>query len=66
MGLRSTLAVAALVAFAATAAPAAQRATASPKTPDHLVGVWQVNLAEVALLPRPGPDQRNPHLHAPG
>ena len=55
MGLRSTLAVAALVAFAATAAPAAQRATASPKTPDHLVGVWQLNLAKSRYFPGPAP-----------
>ena len=63
MGLRrSTLAAVALLAVTWTAAAGGQSARAS-KTPDHLVGVWQLNLAEVALLPRPGPDQRNPDLH---
>ena len=55
MGLRSNLAVVALVAFAATAAPAAQRGTASPKMPDHLVGVWQLNLAKSRYFPGPAP-----------
>jgi hypothetical protein len=56
MRLRSsTLAVIALVAFAAIDAPAAQRAPASTKTPDHLVGVWQLNVAKSRYFPGPGP-----------
>ena len=51
MGLRSNLAVVALVAFAATAAPAAQRG----KMPDHLVGVWQLNPAKSRYFPGPAP-----------
>jgi len=55
MRLRASLAVAALVAFTAIAAPAAQRAPGVPKTPDHLVGVWQLNLAKSRYFPGPGP-----------
>jgi hypothetical protein len=55
MGLRSTLAVATLVALAVPAAPAAQRGPASSKMPDHLVGVWQVNLAKSRYFPGPAP-----------
>jgi hypothetical protein len=54
MRLRSILAVVVLVAVAAPALPVAQRA-ASPKTPDHLVGVWQLNLAKSRYFPGPGP-----------
>jgi len=43
-----------LVAVAAPAVPVAQRA-ASPKTPDHLVGVWQLNPAKSRYFPGPGP-----------
>ena len=54
MGLRSSLAVASLVA--AIAAPlAAQRAPAPPKAPDHLVGVWQLNVAKSRYFPGPAP-----------
>ena len=54
MGLRSSLAVASLVA--AIAAPlAAQRAPAPPKAPDHLVGVWQLNAARSRYFPGPAP-----------
>ena len=54
MRLRSILAVVMLVAIVAPAVPAAQRA-AAPKTPDHLVGVWQLNLARSRYFPGPGP-----------
>jgi hypothetical protein len=53
MGLRSILAVAALVALATTT-PAAQRAAVSTM-PDHLVGVWQLNAAKSRYFPGPGP-----------
>jgi hypothetical protein len=55
MGLRSSLAVAVLIAIAAGAAPAGQSAPARPKTPDHLVGVWQLNLAKSRYFPGPAP-----------
>ena len=55
MGLRSSVAVVALVAFAATAAPAEQRPAAPPKLPEHLVGVWQLNAAKSRYFPGPGP-----------
>ena len=55
MGLRSSVAVVALVAFAATAAPAWQRPAAPPKLPEHLVGVWQLNAAKSRYFPGPGP-----------
>ena len=55
MRLRSTLAVVVLLALATIGAPAAQRGPASPKTPDHLVGVWQLNLAKSRYFPGPGP-----------
>ena len=54
MGLRSSVAVIALVAFA-TAAPAGQRPPAAPKLPEHLVGVWQLNAAKSRYFPGPGP-----------
>src|ERR1043165_5547555 len=55
MGLRS-LAVVVLVALAVSSSPAAaQRATVSPKAPDHLVGVWQVNVAKSRYFPGPAP-----------
>ena len=53
MGLRSSLAVAALVAVI-TAPLAAQRAPA-PKAPDRLVGVWQLNAAKSRYFPGPAP-----------
>lgn len=53
MGLRSSVAVVALVAFAA-ATPAGQRAPAA-KMPEHLVGVWQLNAAKSRYFPGPGP-----------
>jgi hypothetical protein len=55
MRLRSTVAVAVVVALALSAAPAAQRAPASSKMPDHLVGVWQLNLAKSRYFPGPPP-----------
>ena len=55
MGLRSSVAVVALVAFAATTAPAGQRPAAPPKLPEHLVGVWQLNAAKSRYFPGPGP-----------
>ena len=57
MRLRPALAiaVAALVALTATAAPAGQRGAATPALPDHLVGVWQLNLAKSRYFPGPGP-----------
>ena len=54
MGLRSSVAVVALVAFA-TASPAGQRPPAAPKVPEHLVGVWQLNAAKSRYFPGPGP-----------
>ena len=54
MGLRSALAVAALVALAGTSSWA-QRASAPPKAPDHLVGVWQLNSAKSRYFPGPPP-----------
>jgi len=54
MGLRSSLAAAALVAVI-TAPLAAQRAPAPPKAPDHLVGVWQLNVAKSRYFPGPAP-----------
>ena len=55
MGLRIRVAlvVAALVAMSATSAPAQKSAPA--KTPDHLVGVWQLNAAKSRYFPGPGP-----------
>ena len=53
MGLRSVLAVAALVALAGTSW--AQRAPAPAKAPDHLVGVWQLNAAKSRYFPGPAP-----------
>jgi len=53
MGLRSSLAAAALVAVVAV--PAAQRAPVPPKAPDHLVGVWQLNAAKSRYFPGPAP-----------
>jgi hypothetical protein len=55
MGLRSKLAVAALVALAITTTPAAQRGPEPPKTPDRLVGVWQLNAAKSRYFPGPPP-----------
>ena len=55
MGLRrSTLAAAALLAVTWTAAAGGQPAGAA-KTPDHLVGVWQVNLPKSRYFPGPAP-----------
>jgi hypothetical protein len=54
MGLRSSVAVVALVAFA-SATPAGQRAPAAAKMPEHLVGVWQLNAAKSRYFPGPGP-----------
>jgi hypothetical protein len=55
MGLRrSTFAAAALFAVMWTAAPAGQGATV-PKAPDHLVGVWQLNLPKSRYFPGPPP-----------
>jgi hypothetical protein len=55
MGLRrSTLAAAALLAVTWTAAPEGQPAGAS-KTPDQLVGVWQLNLPKSRYFPGPAP-----------
>lgn len=55
MGLRHrALATAAIVAAGFTAMPFAQGGTA-PKIPDHLVGVWQLNLAKSRYFPGPGP-----------
>jgi hypothetical protein len=55
MGLRSFALVVAAVVALAGAAPAAQRAPVAPKLPDHLVGVWQLNLAKSRYFPGPGP-----------
>jgi hypothetical protein len=55
MGLRSNLAAAALVALACTVALSAQRASVTPKAPDHLVGVWQLNAAKSRYFPGPPP-----------
>jgi hypothetical protein len=55
MGLRSNRAAAALVALVCTAAPSAQRASAPPKAPDHLVGVWALNTAKSRYFPGPAP-----------
>jgi hypothetical protein len=55
MRLRSSLALAALASLAVTAAPAAQRAPTASKMPDHLVGVWQLNLARSQYFPGPAP-----------
>ena len=55
MGLRrSTLAAAALLAVTWTVAAEGQSARA-PKTPDHLVGVWQLNLPKSRYFPGPAP-----------
>ena len=54
MGLGSSVALVALVAFA-SAAPAAQRPPAAAKLPEHLVGVWQLNAAKSRYFPGPGP-----------
>lgn len=54
MGLRPSLALAALVAIV-IAPLAAQRAPAPPKAPDHLVGVWQLNPAKSRYFPGPPP-----------
>jgi hypothetical protein len=55
MRLRSMLALVVLVAVATPALTAGQRGSASPKMPDHLVGVWQLNLARSRYFPGPGP-----------
>lgn len=56
MGLRIRVAlvVAALAASSATAALAQKNAPAA-KMPDHLVGVWQLNVAKSRYFPGPGP-----------
>jgi hypothetical protein len=55
MRLRSSLVVVVLVALATTTDPEAQGAPASQKVPDHLVGVWQLNLAKSRYFPGPPP-----------
>lgn len=55
MGLRCTVAVAALVALAAAASVAAQQRAAAPRMPEHLVGVWQLDAAKSRYFPGPGP-----------
>jgi hypothetical protein len=55
MGLRrSSLAAVALVALAFTSA-SAEQSVAAKRTPDHLVGVWQVNLPKSRYFPGPAP-----------
>jgi len=54
MGLGSSVALVAFVAFA-SAAPDAQRPPAAAKLPEHLVGVWQLNAAKSRYFPGPGP-----------
>ena len=55
MGLRRTVLVAtASMVIAWTGLPAAQHGAAS-KAPDHLVGVWQLNLPKSRYFPGPGP-----------
>ena len=55
MGLRrSTLAAAALLVVSWTAMAEGQGAGAS-KAPDHLVGVWQLNLPKSRYFPGPAP-----------
>ena len=54
MGLRSMLAAVVAVALATPAALSGQRGPAA-KLPDHLVGVWQLNLAKSRYFPGPGP-----------
>jgi hypothetical protein len=56
MGLRrSGLAAVALFALVGTGTSAEQSAPARPRTPDHLVGVWQVNLPKSRYFPGPAP-----------
>ena len=55
MGLRLNVVLAALVTVAVSAAPAAQRGSEPPKTPDRLVGVWQLNAAKSRYFPGPPP-----------
>ena len=54
MGLRSILVVAMVGMFASSAVLSGQRG-AAPKLPDHLVGVWQLDLAKSRYFPGPGP-----------
>jgi hypothetical protein len=56
MGLRrSNLAAVAVLALAGATVSAVQNAPAKPSTPDHLVGVWSVNLAKSRYFPGPAP-----------
>jgi hypothetical protein len=54
MRLRSILALVVVSALATPAVLSGQRG-AAPKLPDHLVGVWQLNLAKSRYFPGPGP-----------
>jgi hypothetical protein len=55
MGLRHpALVTAALLAAGLAAMPSAQGGSAS-QVPDHLVGVWQLNLPKSRYFPGPGP-----------
>jgi hypothetical protein len=54
MGLRSMLVVVVVGMLAAPSVLSGQRGSAS-KLPDHLVGVWQLNLAKSRYFPGPGP-----------
>lgn len=54
MGLRSILALVVVSALLTPAALSGQRGAAST-LPDHLVGVWQLNLAKSRYFPGPGP-----------
>ena len=54
MRLRSILAAVLVGALAAPAVVSGQRLSTS-KMPDHLVGVWQLNLAKSRYFPGPGP-----------
>jgi hypothetical protein len=51
--LRSSLAL--LACAAVTVAPASAQQTSAPRTPDHLVGVWQLNVAKSRYFPGPAP-----------
>lgn len=54
MGLRSILALVVVSALATPAVLSGQRGALST-LPDHLVGVWQLNLAKSRYFPGPGP-----------
>jgi hypothetical protein len=56
MGLRlSHLAAVAVLALVGTTVSAQEKAPSKPPTPDHLVGVWSVNLAKSRYFPGPAP-----------